>query len=313
MKPLLCALFMVSSLYLCYVFLFGELASQNGLKDINFSVDGKNSWSYGTAGSTGHRSKQEDRVLVVSSHADFGVFGVFDGHGSSGASDFAANTFYPVFSRRIAEGQRLGEALQMAIEDVENMFMEKAHKQAWYSGSTACIAVVTPQVAIVGSVGDSRALVCVARKNSTTNLIEMDSTQLSKDHHPELAEERRRIEAAGGFVEFGGVNGELAVSRVIGDMEFKAFGVSAQANVVEYRIENSNEEFLVLASDGIFQRMSNQDVCNTVIIARGSRALDHESRSGLSQVAAVMIVEDALESGSSDNLSVIVVPLVGER
>lgn len=44
---------------------------------------------------------------------------------------------------------------------------------------------------------------------------------LSRDHKPTLKDERDRIEAAGGWVEFNRVNGHLALSRALGDFMFK--------------------------------------------------------------------------------------------
>jgi len=44
---------------------------------------------------------------------------------------------------------------------------------------------------------------------------------LSRDHKPTLKDERKRIEAAGGFVEYKRVNGNLALSRALGDFIFK--------------------------------------------------------------------------------------------
>lgn len=54
--------------------------------------------------------------------------------------------------------------------------------------------------------------------------------ELTEDHHPDREDERSRVEAAGGFVlEWAGVvrvNGELALSRAIGDVPYKRYGSS---------------------------------------------------------------------------------------
>lgn len=70
-------------------------------------------------------------------------------------------------------------------------------------------------------------------------------------------DEKNRITAAGGFVDFGRVNGNLALSRAIGDFEFKKSAelppeqqiVTAFPDVEEHEL-TEEDEFLVLACDG---------------------------------------------------------------
>ena len=70
--------------------------------------------------------------------------------------------------------------------------------------------------------------------------------------------EKARIQAAGGFVDFGRVNGNLALSRAIGDFEFKKSAelppehqiVTAFPDVEIHEI-NEDDEFLVVACDGM--------------------------------------------------------------
>lgn len=70
--------------------------------------------------------------------------------------------------------------------------------------------------------------------------------------------ERARINAAGGFVDFGRVNGNLALSRAIGDFEFKKSAdlapeqqiVTAFPDVITHEISD-DDEFLVIACDGM--------------------------------------------------------------
>lgn len=59
--------------------------------------------------------------------------------------------------------------------------------------------------------GDSRTVLCKKSK----------AKDLSEDHKPELPSERNRIEKANGYVEDKRVNGMLALSRALGDFEFK--------------------------------------------------------------------------------------------
>lgn len=66
-------------------------------------------------------------------------------------------------------------------------------------------------ICVQGNVGDSRAIAVV---NGTT-------MALSMDHKPTDLEERRRITAAGGWIESNRVNGNLALSRAFGDFNFK--------------------------------------------------------------------------------------------
>jgi protein phosphatase 2C family protein 2/3 len=80
---------------------------------------------------------------------------------------------------------------------------------------------------------------------------------MSEDHKPTNKEETARITAAGGFVEFSRVNGNLALSRAIGDFEFKQNFtlppeqqiVTADPEITSHTIDGE-EEFLVLACDG---------------------------------------------------------------
>lgn len=83
------------------------------------------------------------------------------------------------------------------------------------AGCTACSAIITQTEIIVANSGDSRA---VLAKKTGDKFLAFD---MSEDHKPELPEEKRRIEKAGGFVDENRVKGILALSRAIGDLEYK--------------------------------------------------------------------------------------------
>ncbi len=111
------------------------------------------------------------------------------------------------------------------------------------------------------NVGDSRAVASFSGK--------VDA--LSLDHKPSNDIESKRIVAAGGWVEFNRVNGNLALSRALGDFVFKRNEKkSAQEQIVtaypDIQVRDINEdlEFIVIACDGIWDVMTNDEVIHFI-------------------------------------------------
>lgn len=130
------------------------------------------------------------------------------------------------------------------------------------SGCTATVNLIT---------GDGRIFCANAGDSRTVLGIKGTAKPLSFDHKPQNDEEKARICAAGGFVDFGRVNGNLALSRAIGDFEFKKNKdlpaeqqiVTADPDVTEHQI-TEDDEFLVVACDGIWDCKSSQEVVEFV-------------------------------------------------
>lgn len=129
------------------------------------------------------------------------------------------------------------------------------------SGSTACAAVVRGNHLVVANAGDSRCV--ISRKGQAYNL--------SRDHKPELEVERERILKAGGFIHHGRVNGSLNLARAIGDMEFKQNKfLPAERQIVTANPDINtvelceDDEFMVLACDGIWDCMSSQQLVDFI-------------------------------------------------
>jgi len=80
------------------------------------------------------------------------------------------------------------------------------------AGCTSCVCLITPDTIYCANSGDSRAILV----NKAGKV-----TELSHDHKPDDAGELKRIKADGGFVEDGRVQGIIAVSRALGDWEYK--------------------------------------------------------------------------------------------
>jgi protein phosphatase 1G len=130
-----------------------------------------------------------------------------------------------------------------------------------YSGTTAVTTIVTDSVIVVANSGDSR---CILSRNG--KVIEM-----SHDHKPMNKEECARIYKAGSFVQNARVNGDLALSRAIGDTQYKTnkdLPPEEQAVTVYPEIEmverTAEDEFIVIACDGIWDVKTNQEVLDFV-------------------------------------------------
>ncbi|XAR61161.1 Phosphoprotein phosphatase [Bertholletia excelsa] len=167
----------------------------------------------------------------------------------------------------------LKEALLRTIHDIDTKFSVEALNKRYISGSTATVALLFDGQILVANVGDSKALLCSQNINSSledegTSTTVINVEQLTRDHHPDRDDERTRIEAAGGFIRTLGVprvNGILAVSRSIGDVYLKRFGVSPMPEVMDWRYLSDQDTYLVVASDGIFESITPHTVCDLLL------------------------------------------------
>ena len=105
----------------------------------------------------------------------------------------------------------------MAI-DAEMRQLQEMEAGQDQSGSTSVMTLITPSHLICANTGDSRAVLCREGK----------AIELSHDHKPYNQGEKERIEAAGSTVKFNRVNGDLAVSRALGDYVYKRCGAAAE-------------------------------------------------------------------------------------
>ncbi|XP_057508078.1 probable protein phosphatase 2C 51 isoform X5 [Actinidia eriantha] len=241
----------------------------------------------------------------------------------------------------------LKEALLRAIHDIDVTFSKEASRENLDSGSTANVILIADGQILVANVGDSKALLCSEefqslseakasllrlyrqRRNNgaiptikyndrfklqaSNGLAHFSAREMTRDHHPDRDDERSRVESAGGHVlEWGGVsrvNGQLAVSRAIGDVSFKSYGVISAPEVTDWQPLTSNDSYLVAASDGIFEKLSPQDVCDILWELHTHGTVESELAASCSYSLADCIVHTALEKGSLDNMAAVVVPL----
>ncbi|KAK6237085.1 hypothetical protein QUC31_020879 [Theobroma cacao] len=289
------------------------------------SQNGK--FSYGYASSPGKRSSMEDFYETRIDGVDgeiVGLFGVFDGHGGARAAEYVKQNLFSNLIRhpkfisdtKSAIGYSLYNCvIQLcfflvgcsfisltcvlnfqppadAYNHTDSEFLKSENNQNRDAGSTASTAILVGDRLLVANVGDSRAVICRGG----------NAIAVSRDHKPDQTDERQRIEDAGGFVMWAGtwrVGGVLAVSRAFGDRLLKQY-VVADPEIQEEKIDSSLE-FLILASDGLWDVVSNEEA-----VAMIKPIQDPEQ-------AAKRLMQEAYQRGSADNITCVVVRFLANQ
>lgn len=262
----------------------------------------------------GWRTNMED-AHVVHIREDWAFFGIFDGHGGDACSTFVAKRLPELLA---AEGCPPDDAAVRALAlRVDEEFLQSSSPTGGSTG-TMCI-VHKPKEGgkhrlRVANVGDSRVLL---GKRPNGQIVPGGGTDfgLTTDHKPNLPSERQRIERCGGTVVMAEgnvprVNGDLAVSRAFGDAGHKRTGgpapedrpVTADPELGDF--ECGEEDFVLLVCDGV----SEGRFSNTQVVQLAAQVLRETGDPGQAARAVIM---RALERGSRDNISCMMVLLNG--
>lgn len=174
----------------------------------------------------------------------------------------------------------------------DDQLLDICRTKRWLDGTTSVVAILVDNVLITGHAGDSRAVLSRDKR----------AFRLTEDHKPDRSDELQRVEDAGGEVTFRGncfrVSGDLAMSRSFGDLRLKhpkkLVVAAPEVRIMEL---NPSDEFIILASDGLWDVISDQKACD---IAR---------KCATPQEASKKLVESALQLGTQDNTTAVVVRL----
>ncbi|XAR60748.1 Phosphoprotein phosphatase [Bertholletia excelsa] len=244
----------------------------------------------------GKREVMEDRfsaAVDLQGDPKQAIFGVFDGHGGAKAAEFAAENLHRNILHEIerSDKEEIEDAIKFGFLNTDSDFLKEDLR-----GGTCCVtALLRHGNIMVSNAGDCRAVV------SRGGVAEA----LTSDHRPSREDEKTRIEDLGGYVDcchgIWRIQGTLAVSRGIGDRHLKQW-ITAAPETKTLRIE-PDLEFLILASDGLWDKVTNQEA---VDIARPLCAGDEnpELLSACKKLATL-----AASRGSYDDISVMVIRL----
>ncbi|CAE7720117.1 unnamed protein product, partial [Symbiodinium sp. CCMP2456] len=276
----------------------------------------------------GLKKTLQDRYVMDEPLEELGVyFAVLDGHGGTQVADMVKeklhkNVLQQMRQKQVQPASR-DEKIKLAIKEAflqtDKEILALAERKKFELVGSTCVSVIlhgNPKLGtalrlVVSNLGDSRAVLCRAGQ----------AVPASEDHRPTRIDEKKRIERVGGLVlqvrgawrvatstnpnsmnkaarrEYQG----LAMTRSFGDLHFKRpIGLAIAEPEVRIVPLSDKDLFIVLATDGVYDVLSNQEVIDL--------AMRHWREP---EEAAKNIVRSAYKRGSEDNLTVLVVQFGG--
>lgn len=241
-----------------------------------YSVDGNNTkLRYGASAMQGWRLNMEDAHISNPEYGpDMSLFAVFDGHGGPEVAKFCERHFGAELKKNpnFEKGRydialketflKMDEVLLTTEGQAELRTLKQDGEGAEScAGCTANVCLLVGNTVYCANAGDSRSILWTRQS----------VVALSEDHKPENEIERTRINSAGGFIIEGRVNGNLNLSRAIGDLEYKKNPslkpteqlISAEPDIVSREL-TSEDEFIVMGCDGVWEILTGHEICTIV-------------------------------------------------
>ena len=265
--------------------------STNEKKSSNTTISNKNtpikSFSYQEDKNLKYRQSMEDTGVMfpdLTSNYKINLFCIFDGHGGSDVVNFVKERLPQLIKQQLTNLTSVPETLNDSFKKIDE---ELKFYDSDYTGSTATIIIICDNKIYCGNVGDSKGYI----------IKENNCIQITTDHKCTNQEEGNRIINSGGKIIKNRVMGQLILSRTLGDLYVKKYGVVSTPSICVNDID-SNIKFCVIASDGVW------DVIDEGCLFEMSKNFKN------ADLFCKEIVKNALEKGSKDNISCIVISFI---
>lgn len=285
-----------------------------------------------------YRPKMEDVHTYVANFAerlDWGYFAIFDGHAGKLTARWCGNNLHSLLEQEILKKESADSASDATPSDLYDLrdtlcdvfvkadeIIEKEGSGS--SGSTAAVAILRwecdetspkvgskrdPQdskydfvpelkhkrVLYTSNVGDLRIILCRGGK----------LYRLSYDHKASDPREIERIKDNGGLIVKNRVNGVFAITRSLGDSYIKSLVTGRPFTTCTEII--ADDEFLILACDGVWDVISDQQACN--FVREFFRTQEKNNEPFDPTLAAKKLCGLAIDRATTDNVTVMVVKL----
>lgn len=204
---------------------------------------------------------------------------VLDGHGEHGdnvAKEFEANLAELMIDHPSWKAD-VKVAAQSAIDEIEKKLLSNFRIDTEFSGTTLSMAIIRGNRITGVNIGDSRVIIGKDAGDGSGKIV---AEEFTHDHKPDTPKEKERILKAGGrvfAVEYDdGIDGPprvwlghmdvpgLAMSRSLGDGVAHTAGVSSEPEFTERDLDPAVDKCVVVASDGLWEFVSNQETIDMV-------------------------------------------------
>ncbi|OMJ79204.1 hypothetical protein SteCoe_20803 [Stentor coeruleus] len=220
-------------------------------------------YNYGKWSNIGLRPSMEDADCIRQDlgicHEPVSYYAVFDGHGGNTCADYLKDNLYKYmqkYLKGINDIQEWKNFIGQAFNECDLAFSKNFPEVSKVMGSTALVVMMIGRNVVVANTGDCRAV--MSRRG--------EAIQLTNDHKPDAADEKARIESAGGFVTSGRVLSKLGVSRSFGDFNFKhpKKTIICDPEISIFDLNIHQDEFIILGCDGLFEAHTNQELTTNI-------------------------------------------------
>ncbi|KAM7276490.1 hypothetical protein ACFE04_018356 [Oxalis oulophora] len=238
----------------------------------------------------GSKGVNQDAAILYQGYGaeDAALCGVFDGHGQNGhiVSSIVRNRLPQLLAQQIAltknnieneknvEEFNIGiweEACVTAYKVMDKEIKLKESLDCSCSGTTAVVVIRQGDDLVIANLGDSRAVLGTMTDSG------LKAVPLTIDLKPSLSSEAERIRKCNGRVlalkEEPHIHRVwlpnedapgLAMSRAFGDYMLKSYGIIAIPDI-SYHCLTSEDQFIVLASDGVWDVLNNSEVASIIM------------------------------------------------
>ena len=275
-----------------YTFNFDDSSSKKSSTQQNNQISQNKyifkSFSYHEDKNLKYRQSMEDIGVTLPDfipEKKYSLFGIFDGHGGNDVVKYIKDRLPEIIKSNISKLNNNYDSIETILTssfdkiDNELKFYDSEH-----TGSTATILLFKDNIIYCANVGDSGAYI----------IYDNYLKKISIDHKCSDPKEEARILNSGGKITKNRVMGQLVLSRCLGDLYCKKYGVSNIPDISMNKLD-SNVKYVVVASDGVWDVVNENELMN---LSKNDKNAD-----GLCKD----LVKLAIDKETKDNVSCIVV------